>query len=195
MLCRVAIGPGLAHRERLEPSAIAFDPLMRSTGPSGYRGGTQGRYQVTRADTTRVRSQFRPEMTVGAGQGQCPDGRTDVVFGLTTLPLPPDGEHRSSEHLFHPLLQLLIPHSEHLQLPITRCYLLLKRTLRFSDEGRCLYPDPFGEECAQGRGQVGEGDLLRRGSFEAQVEVFAEGFAARGQSQAKAEERVGRKPL
>src|ERR1700727_3513111 len=102
VLCRVAIGPGHAHEERLEPSAIAFDPLMRSTGPSGHRWGAQGRYQVAWTDTTRVRGQFRPEMTVGAGQGQCPDGRTDVVFGLTTLPLPPDGEHRSSAHLFHP---------------------------------------------------------------------------------------------
>src|SRR5580704_6914535 len=99
VLCRARIGPERAHHERLEPCAIAFDPLMRSTGPSGYRGGTQGRYQVTGADTTRVRGQFRPEMTVGAGQGQCPDGRTDVVFGLTTLPLPPDGEHGSSEHV------------------------------------------------------------------------------------------------
>ncbi len=194
VLCRVAIGPGLAHRERLEPSAIAFDPLMRSTGPSGCRGGTQGRYQVTRADATRVRSQFRPEMTVRAGQSKCPDGRTDVVFGLTTLPLPPDREHGSSEHLFHPLLQLLIRHSEHLQLPVTRCYLLLERTLRFSDEGSCLDADPLGQECAQGSGQVGQGDLLRRGRFEAQVEVFAEGLAPHGQSQAKADERVGRNP-
>src|SRR5580700_9728692 len=107
VLCRVAIGPGLAHGERLEPSAIAFDPLMRSTGPSGYRGGTQGRYQVARTDTTRMRGQFRPDMTIGAGQGQCPDGRADVVLCLTTLPFPLDSEHGSSEHLFHPLLQLL----------------------------------------------------------------------------------------
>src|SRR5580704_13138534 len=118
VLCRVAIGPGLAHMERLEPSAIAFDPLMRSTGPSGHRRGAQGRYKVAGADTTRVRGQFRPKMTIGAGQGQCPDGRSDVVLCLTTLPLPRDGEHGSSEQLLHSLLQLLIPHSEHLQLPI-----------------------------------------------------------------------------
>jgi hypothetical protein len=88
-------------------------------------------------------------MTVGAGQRQCPDGRADVVLGLTTLPLPPDSEHGSSEHLLHPLLQLLIPHSEHLQLPIARCYLLLKRSLRFSDEGRGLDGDPLRQQHAQ----------------------------------------------
>ena len=195
MLCRVAIGPGLAHRERLEPSAIAFDPLMRSTGPSGHRWGAQGRYQVTWTDTTRVRGQFRPEMAIGAGQGQCSDGRADVVLGLTTLPLPPDGQHGSSEHLFHPLLQLLIPHSEHLQLPIARCYLLLKRTLRFSDQGRCLDGDPLGQQHAQSRRELRHGDLARSGRLEAQVEVLAERLAARGQGQAEADEGVRHESL
>ena len=195
MLCRVAIGPGLAQRERLEPSAIAFDPLMRSTGPSGHRGGAQGRNQVARTDTTRVRGQFRPDMTVGAGQGQCPDGRADVVLCLTTLPLPPDCQHGSSEHLFHPLLQLLIPHSEHLQLPIARCYLLLKRTLRVFDEGRRLDDDPFGQQRAQGRRELRHGDLARSGRLEAQVEVLAERLAARGQGQAEADEGVRHESL
>src|SRR5271165_2833383 len=135
VLCRVHAGPGPAHGEGLEPSAVAFDPLMRSTGPSEHRVGAEGRYQVSRTDATRVRGQLRPEMTVGAGHGQCQDGRADVVFGLTTLPLPPDGEDRSSEHLLDPLLQLLTWHSEHLHLPITRCYLLLQRTLGFTHQG------------------------------------------------------------
>src|SRR5580704_10348671 len=43
VLCRVGTGLGLAHGERLEPCAVAFDPLMRSTGPSGHRAGTQSR--------------------------------------------------------------------------------------------------------------------------------------------------------
>ncbi len=181
--------------ERLEPSAIAFDPLMRSTGPSRRRRGAQGRYQVTRPDATRMRGQFRPEMTVGAGQGQCSNGRADVVFGLTTLSLPPDCEHGGSEHLFHPLLQLLIPHSEHLQLPITRCYLLLKRTLRFSDQGSCLDVDPFGQESAQGSRQIHERDLLRSGGLEADVEILAPRLAAGGQGQAEAHQRMGHEPL
>ena len=146
---------------------------MRSTGPSGHRRGAQGRYQVTGADTTRVRGQFRPEVTVLAGHGQCPDGRPDVVFGLTTLPFPPDGQLGSSEHLLHPLLQLLIPHAEHLQLPIARCYLLLERTLRFSDKGRRLDGDPLGQQCAQGDGQIGHGDLPGPGGLQAEVEVLA----------------------
>src|SRR5580692_9434518 len=106
VLCRVAIGPGLAHLERLEPSAIAFDPLMRSTGPSGHRIGAQGRYQVAWTDATRMRGQLRPEVTVGAGHGQFQDGRADVVLSRTTLPLPPNRDDGSSEHLLHPLLQL-----------------------------------------------------------------------------------------
>src|ERR1700679_3550839 len=180
VLCRVAIGPGLAHRERLEPSAIAFDPLMRSTGPSGHRGGAQGRYQVGWTDTTRVRGQFRPEMTVGAGQGQCPDGWADVVLSSTTLPLPPDREHGSSQHFLPPLLQLLIPHSEHLQLPIARCYLLLKRTLRFSYQGRRLDGDPLGQQLAQRRRQIRNRDLPGPSGFEAEVEVLAAGLASGG---------------
>ena len=195
MLCRVAIGPGLTHRERLEPSAIAFDPLMRSTGPSGHRGGAQGRYQVGWTDTTRVRGQFRPEMTVGAGQGQCPDGWADVVLSLTTLPLPPDREHGSSEHRFHPLLQLLIPHSEHLQLPIARCYLLLKRTLRVCDQGRCLDGDPLRQQHAQSSGELRHGGLTRSCRFEAEVEVLAARFAPRRQGQAEADEGVRHESL
>src|ERR1700722_14826801 len=97
VMCRVGIGSGPARHERLEPCAIAFDPLMRSTGPSGHRRGAQGRYKVARADATRMRGQFRPKMTVGAGQGQCSDSWADVVLDLTTLPLPHDGEHGSSE--------------------------------------------------------------------------------------------------
>src|SRR5271167_4672482 len=94
--CRVGTGPGAAHGERLEPCAIAFDPLMRSTGPSGHRAGAQGRYQVGRADATRMRGQLRSEMTVGAGHGQRQDGGSDVVLRLTTLPLPPDREDGGS---------------------------------------------------------------------------------------------------
>jgi len=195
VLCRVAIGPGLAQRERLEPSAIAFDPLMRSTGPSGHRGGAQGRNQVARTDTTRVRGQFRPDMTVGAGQGQCPDGRADVVLCLTTLPLPPDCQHGSSEHLFHPLLQLLIPHSEHLQLPIARCYLLLERTLRVCDEGRRLDDDPFGQQHAQSGWELGHGGLACPGRLQAQVEVLAVRLTPRGQGQAEADEGVRHESL
>src|ERR1700729_3294874 len=195
VLCRVAIGPGLTHRERLEPSAIAFDPLMRSTGPSGHRGGAQGRYQVGWTDTTRVRGQFRPEMTVGAGQGQCPDGWADVVLSLTTLPLPPDREHGSSEHCLHPLLQLLIPHSEHLQLPIARCYLLLKRTLRFSDQGRRLDGDPLGQQRAQSSWKLRKGSLARAGRLESQVEVLAERLTARGKGETEADQRVRHETL
>ena len=195
MLCRVAIGPGLAHSERLEPSAIAFDPLMRSTGPSRHRGGAQSRYQVAWADTTRMRGQFRPDMTVGAGQGQCPDGRADVVLCLTTLPLPRHRQHGSSEHLLNPLLQLLIPHSEHLQLPIARCYLLLKRTLRVCDEGCCLDDDPFGQQHAQRGRELGQWRLTWSGRLEAQVEVLAERLAARGQGQSEADQGVGHETL
>ena len=195
MLCRVAIGPGLAHRERLEPSAIAFDPLMRSTGPSGRRGGAQGRYKVAWTDTTRVRGQFRPEMTLGAGQGQRSDCRADVVLGLTTLPLPRDGQHWSGEHLRYPLLQLLIPHSEHLQLPITRCYLLLQRSLRFSDQGRRLDGDPLGQQFAECHRQIRKRDLPGPGRFEAQVQVLATRLATRGESQAEAHQGVGNESL
>ena len=195
VLCRVAIGPGLAHLERLEPSAIAFDPLMRSTGPSGHRGGAQGRYQVAWADTTRVRGQFRPEVAVGAGQGQCPDSRAYVVLDLTTLPLPHDGKHGSSEHLLHPLLQLLIPHSEHLQLPIARCYLLLKRTLRFCDQGCCLDGDPLGQQRAQSPWKLRKGNLARAGRLESQVEVLAERLTPRGKGETEADQRVRHEPL
>ncbi|HXP32396.1 MAG TPA: hypothetical protein VN820_00190, partial [Acidimicrobiales bacterium] len=94
---------------------------MRSTGPSEHHVGTQGRYQVPRTDATRVRRQFRLEVAVGAGHGKSQDGRSDVVLGLTTLPLPPDREDGGSEELFHLLLQFLTSHSEHLQLPIARC--------------------------------------------------------------------------
>ena len=195
MLCRVAIGPGLAQWERLEPSAIAFDPLMRSTGPSGHRRGAQGRYKVTGTDTARVRGQFRPKVTVGAGQRQCPDGRADVVLCLTTLAFPTDREHGSSEKLFNTLLQLLIPHSEHLQLPITRCYLLLERTLRVPYQGRCLDDDPLGQQQAQCGGQLRQGDLARSSRFEAQVEVLAKRLTARRQGQAEADERVRHESL
>jgi len=195
VLCRVAIGPERAHNERFEPSAIAFDPLMRSTGPSGHRGGAQGRYKVARADTTRMRGQFRPKMTFGAGQGQCPDGWADVVLSLTTLPLTPDSEHGSSEHLFHPLLQLLIPHSEHLQLPIARCYLLLKRTLRFSDQGGRLDRDPVGQEQAERSRQIRKGDLPRPRLLQAHVEVLAAGLTPGRQGQAEAHQGVRRESL
>src|SRR5580692_12680449 len=185
VLCRVAIGSEHAHGERLEPSAIAFDPLMRSTGPSGRRRGAQGRYKVAWTDTTRVRGQFRPEMTLGAGQGQCSNCWADVVLGLTTLPLPRDGEHWSGEHLLYPLLQLLIPHSEHLQLPIARCYLLLKRTLRVCDQGRCLDGDPLRQQHAQSSGELRHGGLTRSCRFEAEVEVLAARFAPRRQGQSE----------
>jgi hypothetical protein len=195
VLCRVAIGSEHAHGERLEPSAIAFDPLMRSTGPSGCRRGAQGRYKVAWADTTRVRGQFRPKVTLGAGQGQCSDGRADVVLRLTTLPLPRDDEHGSGEHLLNALLQLFISHSEHLQLPIARCYLLLKRTLRFSDQGRRLDGDPFGQELAQRRRQIRYRDLPRPGGFEAQVEVLAARLTSRRKGEAEAHQGMRDEPL
>jgi len=142
-----------------------------------------------------MRGQFRPDMTVGAGQGQCPDGRAYVVIDLTTLPLPPDSEHGSSEHLFHPLLQLLIPHSEHLQLPIARCYLLLERTLPLSNQGRCLNGYPLRQQCAQNGRELGYRGLPRSGRFEAQVEVLAERLTTRGQGQAEADQGVRHESL
>ncbi len=62
---RVAIGPEPAYRKRLEPCAIALDPLMRSTGPPQHHGGAQCCNQVAGPDAARVRGQFRPETTVG----------------------------------------------------------------------------------------------------------------------------------
>src|SRR6516164_7505190 len=115
-----------AQRERLEPCAVAFDPLMRPAGPSGSRIGAQGRDEVGRADATWVRRQLRFDLSMGAGHRQRQDGRADVVVDLTTLPLPPHREDRGGEHVVHPLPQLLTWHAEHLQLPITRCYLLLQ---------------------------------------------------------------------
>ena len=168
---------------------------MRSTGPSGHCGSAEGRYQVARADAARVRGQFCPEVAVLAGYGQCPDGRPDVVFGLATLPLPPDGEHAGSEHLLHPLLQLLIRHAEHLQLPIARCYLLLERTLRFSDQGSRLDGDPLGQQRAQRGREIRHWDLPRPGGVEAQVEVLAARLTPGGEGQAEADERVRDEPL
>ena len=153
--------PGPAHREGLEPSAVAFDPLMRSTGPSEHRTGAEGRYQVARADATRMRGQLRPRWPSGPGHGQSQDGRADVVVGLTTLPLPPDRENGSSEHPLHPLLQLLTWHSEHLQLPIARCYLLLQRSLGFCDQGGGLHLDPLGQQRAERPGSSATGELTR----------------------------------
>ena len=167
---------------------------MRSTGPSGHRSGAQGRDQVARADATRVRGQFRPEMTVGAGHGQRQDGRADVVLGLTTLPLPPDGEDGSSEHLVDPLLQFLIWHAEHLQLPITRCYLLLERALRLSDQGRRLDVDPLGQQGTQDRRQLRDRDLPGSGRPEAHVEVLATRLAPGRQRQPEAHSGCGTKP-
>ena len=168
---------------------------MRSTGPSEHRVGVEGRYQVGRTDATRVRGQLRPEMTVGAGHGQCQDGRADVVFGLTTLPLPPDSENGSSEYLFDPLLQLLTWHSEHLQLPIARCYLLLQRTLGFSDQGGRLHVDPHGQQGAQGLRERRDRDLTGLDRPEAHVEVLAAGLAARGQGQPEAHQGVWHEAL
>jgi hypothetical protein len=109
---------------------------------------------------------------------------------LTTLPLSRDGQHWSSEHLLDPLLQLLIPHSEHLQLPIARCYLLLKRTLRFFDEGCRLDGDPLGQQFAQGCRQIRNRDLPRPGGFEAQVEVLPTRLAPGRQSEAETHQRM-----
>ncbi len=163
MLCRAHAGSVLAHRERLEPCAVAFDPLMRSTGPTGHRIGAQGRNEVARPDATRVRSEFRPEMTLGAGHGQCQDGRADVVLSLTTFPLTADSEDRSGQQLADPLRQFLVWHAQDLQLPITRCYLLLERALRLIHQRRGFHPDPLGQQRAEHGGQVGERGLARRG--------------------------------
>lgn len=73
-----------------------------------------------------VRGQCRPEVAIGAGHGKRQNGRADVVDDLTTLPLTPHREDRSGEHRLDPLLQFLTWHPEHLQLPITRSYLLLE---------------------------------------------------------------------
>jgi len=157
--------------------------------------GTQGRYQVPRTDAPRVRRQFRLEVAVGAGHGQSQDGRADVVLGLTTLPLPPDREDRGSEQLFDLLPQLLTWHSEHLQLPIARCYLLLQRPLRLLDERRRRDVDPLGQEDAQGRGQGGNRGLPRLGRPQPHVEVLPERLATGGQGKPEADQGVGHEPL
>ena len=142
-----------------------------------------------------MRGQFRPEMTVGAGHGQCQDRRSDVVLGLTTLPLPPDREEGSSEHLFDSLLDFLTWHAEHLQLPITRCYLLLERSLRFAHQRRAGDVDPRGQQLGQGRREPCHRDLLGRCGPETDVQILAVRLAARGQGQAETDERVGDEPL
>src|ERR1700728_2218874 len=133
VLCRVGVGPGPAQRERLEPCAVALDPLMRSPGPAGHRVGAQGHHEVPRPDATWVRGHFCPEATKEAGGRQRQDGRADVVLTRTTLPLAPDGQGRRSEHRVHPLRQFLTRHAKYLQLPIARSYLLLEGTLRILD--------------------------------------------------------------
>lgn len=195
MLCRDSVGPRTAQRERLEPCAIALDPLMRSPGPSRRHVGAQGHHEVTRPDATRMRGQLCPEAAEGAGGRQCQDGRADVVVGRTTLPLAPDGQGRRSEQGLHPLRQFLTMHAEHLQLPITRCYLLLERSLRLFDERGCLDVDPFGQQGAQHPWQVRYRRRSGPGRVQAQVEVLAVGLAPRGQRQPEADERVGHEAL
>ncbi len=168
---------------------------MRSTGPTGHRTGAQGRHQVAGADATRVRRQLRPEATIGVAHRECTDSRAYVVVDLTTLPLTPDGEDGGREQLVHPLLQLLTWHAEHLHLPIARCYLLLQRTLRFSDEGSGLDLDPDRQERTQSGREGCHRSLPWSGRCESQVEVLAERLAAGGQGEPEAEQRMGREPL
>ncbi len=195
MLCCVGAGPEPAQRERLEPRAIALDPLMRPAGPSGRRIGAQGRDEVGRADATRVRGQLRPHLSMGAGHRQRQDGRADVVVDLTTLPLPPHHEDRGGEQLRHPLPQILTWHAEHLQLPITRCYLLLERPLRLFDHCGGLHLDTLGQQGGQRRRQLLDRRLSRSRRPEPHLEVLPAGLTARGEGQPEAHQRVWDEPL
>ncbi len=168
---------------------------MRSTGPTGHRVGAQGRNEVGRPDATRVRGQFRPEVTLGAGHGQRQDGRADVVFGLTTLPFPPDGEDRSGQHRADPPCQFLTWHAQYLQLPIARCYLLLERALRLIHQGRRLHLDPLGQQGTENARQLRDLRLSRGRGPEAQVEVLAPRLASGRQRQAEAHQGVWHEAL
>jgi hypothetical protein len=146
---------------------------MRSAGPTGHHVGAQGRNEVDRSDATRMRGQFRPEMTLRAGDGQCPDGGADVVLDLTTLPLTPDGEDGSGQQFADPLHQFLIWHAKNLQLPIARSYLLLERTLRLIDQGRHLDFDPLRQQGAEHGRQVSHRGFSLVGRPQADVEILA----------------------
>src|SRR3984885_14146058 len=118
-------------------------------------------------------------------------GWSDVVFGLTTLPLPLDREAGSSERTLDPLFQLLTDHSEHLQLPSTRCYLLLQRTLRHADGRHRLHRHAFGEQFRQESRQLREWGVPRAGDLQTGIEVLAPGLAPGWEGQAEAQEGVG----
>jgi hypothetical protein len=134
-------------------------------------------------------------VTIGAAHRECTDGRANVVVDLTTLPLTPDGEDGGREQRLHPLLQLLTWHAEHLQLPIARCYLLLQRTLLFSDQGRGLDLDPDRQERAEIRRERCNARFPWSWCREPQVEVLAERLASGGKGKPETEERVGREAL
>src|ERR1700722_5341122 len=118
-------------------------------------------------------------------------GWSDVVFGLTTLPFPLDREAGSSEHTLDPPFQLLTDHSEHLQLPSTRCYLLLQRTLRHADGRRRLHRHALGEQFREKSRKVGERAVPWARLLQPGIEVLAPGLAPGWEGQAEAEERVG----
>ena len=168
---------------------------MRSLGPAGHSTRAQGRDQVGRADATRMRRQLGPEVATGLGHDQRPDGRADVVLHLASFALAPDLEGGSGKHLLNPLLQFLVRHPEHLQNPITRCYLLLERTLRFWHERGSLHVDPLGQEQRECAGQLGHRRLPVYRLVQPDVEILAERLAAGRQGQAEADERVGREAL
>jgi len=81
-----------------------------------------------------------------------------------------DGEARSSEHPLDPLLQFLSNHSEHLQLPITRCYLLLQRASAMGSLRRPA-PPPVGSNGLSSE-EARRRNLVDPGLVEAGVEVL-----------------------
>ena len=177
---------------------------MRSTSPRQHHIGAERGNQVARAYPTRVRGQFGPEATnrvfpllrpISAGHGKRQNSWADVVLGLTTLPLTVDGEARSSEHPLNPLLQFLTTHSVHLQLPITRSYLLLQRTLRHGRRRRRPGPPP--PRAAAGVKSPGSscrGLSARPGLLEAGVEVLAQRLASGRSARPKLSRGWGENP-
>jgi hypothetical protein len=107
------------------------------------------------------------------GQSKRQNGWTDVVFGLTTLPFALDREAGSSEHSLNPLLQFLTDHSEHLQLPITRCYLLLQRTLGHADGATACTAIPSGSNSVRSSRAGQPGESPGPGLVQAGIEVLA----------------------
>src|SRR5580698_5396550 len=154
---------------------------MRPTRSGQHHVGAERSKHVARAGTTRMRGQCSPEATyrvfsllrsVKTDRGKRQNGWANVVFGWTTLPLSLDREAGGSEQPLDALLQLLTDHFEHLQLPITRCYLLLQRTLRHTNGRRRLHFYPLGQQPAQQFGQLGNGRAVERGLLQADIEVL-----------------------